>query len=245
MDCYHLEMNDHYIYVWKEAGVAGSGLPFYIGQGKYQPKSKYARANAPHWNSDKRLAYCQNKANKLARLGTPHVVEILYDGISQDEANRLEVLLIKRLGRLNIGTGILTNLSDGGEINPMNCPITRQKQLDAVNTPEHRANKSAKSKANSLKPGWLEWNRQMMTEKMNDPEYRAEWYSKFTSEENIEKLRSTHGGTKILHNGVEYRSIRGLARFLGISSQLLRFRIKNNIPFDLVPNKANRKGKDF
>lgn len=244
MDCYNLDMNNHYIYVWKEAGVAGSGLPFYIGQGKHQ-RSKYVRAHAIHWNANKRLAYCQNKANKLAKLGTPHVVEILYDNLSIEEANRLEILLIKRLGRINIGTGILTNLSDGGEVNPMNCPIVRQKQLDAVNSPEHRANKSAKSKANSLKPGWLEWNRNMMTEKMNDSEYYSEWYSKFTSEENIEKLRSTHGGNKISHNGIEYRSIRELARFLGISSQLLRFRIKNNIPYDLTPSKANRKGKDF
>ena len=239
----------HYIYIWKESGVAGSGLPFYVGQGKYQyshGKSKYIRAYSTHLiNKGKRKAYCQNKADKLAKLGTPHVVEILYDNLTIDEANELEKLLISRLGRISIGTGILTNLSEGGEVNPMNCPDIRKKQLAGVNTDSHKARMSEISKSRSLEPGWLEWNRNMMTEKMNDPEYYKHWYAKFTSEENIEKLRSTHGGTKIVHNGIEYRSIRELARVLGISSQLLRFRIKNNIPFDLVPSKANRKGKDF
>lgn len=31
----------------------------------------------------------------------------------------------------------------------------------------------------------------------------------------------------------------------GVAYETLRSRIKNNIPFDLVPSKANRKGKDF
>ncbi len=234
--------NDHYIYAWIDPNT---NLPFYIGQGKYQSKAKYARAYAKHFNSNTRLAYCQNKANKLARLGTPHLVEILYDNVTQSIANELEESLIFIYGRRNTGTGILCNLTDGGETNPMNCEIIRKKHLYAVNMPAHIANKSAKAKANSLKPGWLEWNRKMMTDKMNDPVYYESWYKKFTSNENIEKLRATHGGNEIELNGVRYRSVRELARHLGFSPQLLRFRLKRGIPLDLTPSKSNRKGKDF
>lgn len=234
--------NNHFIYAWVDP-ITNS--PFYIGQGKHQPRSKYARAYAKHFNRTRKNAYCQNKADKLSRLGNPHKVEILYDNLTIEMANELEESLICIYGRINNGTGILTNLSDGGEVNPMNDPIIRKKQLEAVNSPEHRANKSAKSKANSQRPEWIEWNRNMMKAKMNDPEYYSKWYDKFTSEENIEKLRSTHIGHSIEFNGKIYRSKRELARFLGISSQLLLFRLKNNIQLDLIPDKANRKGKDF
>lgn len=237
---------NHYIYRWVDPNT---NLPFYIGQGKHKyshGKSKYIRAFSVHLiNRSKSKAYCQNKADKLLILGTPHLVEIIHDDLTVDEANSLEILLISQYGRQNIGTGILTNLTDGGEINPMNCPLVRQKQLLAVNSPAHRANKSIKGKIRSQNPEWIEWNKRMMLGKMNDPTYYEKWYANFTSLENIEKLRETHGGTKIQYNNVEYRSIRELARVLGISPQLLRYRIKNNIPFDVIPSKANRKGKDF
>ena len=50
--CYNIGMNNHYVYIWKEPGVAGSGLPFYVGQGKHNEsngfRSKYKRAHAKH-----------------------------------------------------------------------------------------------------------------------------------------------------------------------------------------------------
>lgn len=59
-------------------------------------------------------------------------------------------------------------------------------------------------------------------------------------ETTIPKMKISQPNRKeIEYNGVVYISKKELARFLGISSQLLNYRIKNNIPVDLIPNKSN------
>lgn len=208
MNCYNLSMNNHYIYVWKESRVAGSGIPFYVGQGKYQP-NRYSRAYSKH-KGGKCGAYCQNRANKLAKLGTPHVVEILYDGISKAEANRLEVLLISRLGRISNGSGILTNLSDGGDSNPMDILEIRQKQLKYMKSLENRIRASE-----HLKKLWT------------NKEYRE-------SQILMNKLGNINEDRKISIEveGVQYTSIHEAGISLGIKTETLRKRLNKNLPLN-------------
>lgn len=78
-------------------------MPFYIGIGKtaYRPFTKQNRNNI--W--DKIVAK------------TTYDVEVLIDEISWEQACEKEKEFIKLYGRINIGTGVLANMTDGGDGN--------------------------------------------------------------------------------------------------------------------------------
>jgi len=78
---------------------------FYIGIGT-DSNGKYKRANRKTHRSE----YWNNIVNKAG-----YRVEILTDGITKDEAAEEEKRLIKHYGRRDINTGILVNMTDGGE----------------------------------------------------------------------------------------------------------------------------------
>lgn len=240
-------MNNHFIYAWK----LPNGTPFYIGQGTHQVNSRCHRAYITHLDDGQsgRISYAQKKANKLARLGTPHIVEILHDDLTADEADNIEKELIAIHGRKHIGTGILYNLSAGGDINPMRDQTVREKHYSITQTKEFSDKvKEGQRKANTFNEEYRAKKSEETRARLNDPVKKAEWYSKFSSQEVREKIKQVQAevsGVKIKHNGIEYRSKKELARFLGISSQLLSYRLSNNIPLDINPSKSNRKGKDF
>ena len=74
--------------------------PFYIGIGKGTRSSwKYGRN--PIW---------KNISNK-----TEYDVEILFDDVSWDFACKKEIEFIKLYGRIDLKTGVLANMTDGGE----------------------------------------------------------------------------------------------------------------------------------
>jgi hypothetical protein len=78
-------------------------LPFYIGIGK---KKNYSRAKTKF----DRNQFWSNIVNKH---GFKHI--ILYENISYEEACKLEIELIAKYGRRDLGTGCLCNLTNGGE----------------------------------------------------------------------------------------------------------------------------------
>ena len=81
------------------------GTPLYIGKGKEnRPLDHY---------SPKATSYIANKLRKVGHSQT--VIKKLYEGLSSNEAYRLEEQLIMQYGRKDIGTGILYNRSNGGE----------------------------------------------------------------------------------------------------------------------------------
>jgi hypothetical protein len=79
--------------------------PFYIGIGS---DSEYKRAN--QLKNDRRNPIWHKIASK-----TEIEVEILLDDLSYEEAIAKEIEFIALYGRLNNATGILSNLTDGGE----------------------------------------------------------------------------------------------------------------------------------
>lgn len=77
--------------------------PFYIGIGK---KPNYARATQIHG---------RNKIWKAIVAKTTYEIEILFDDITWEEANDKEMEFIALYGKIYNQTGILANLTDGGD----------------------------------------------------------------------------------------------------------------------------------
>ena len=101
--------------------------PFYVGVGSdkyfkraYQNKPK---ARNQYWH-------------KIAAK-TDYEVEIIMDGLSWEEALKKEIEFIALYGRVNTKTGILCNLTDGGEGNKGYVPTeeTLEKQRKVVRPP--------------------------------------------------------------------------------------------------------------
>ena len=76
----------YYVYQW----LREDGTPYYIGKGK---------------------------EGRAWRKGSPpkERIEIITEGLSEQAALALEVELIAKYGRKDLGTGILRNLTDGGD----------------------------------------------------------------------------------------------------------------------------------
>ena len=86
-------MNDYYTYAY----LREDGSPYYIGKGRGR------RAIIPHYGTG------------ATRPPTKDRILYLKKNLTEEEAFRHEIYLIHVLGRKDIGTGILRNLTDGGD----------------------------------------------------------------------------------------------------------------------------------
>jgi len=74
---------------------------FYVGIGKTEKRAFDRSGRNPHWH---------NIVNKVG-----YSVNIIHKDIDYKEAKNIEILLIEKYGRRNLGLGNLVNLTDGGE----------------------------------------------------------------------------------------------------------------------------------
>jgi hypothetical protein len=97
-------MNKFYVYQLRDPR---SELPFYIGKG-------FGRRA---WHHIKNIDYTHksNTIQKILREGYEVQVEILQDNMTEESAFELEIHLISKYGRRDLGNGCLTNLTSGGE----------------------------------------------------------------------------------------------------------------------------------
>lgn len=116
--------------------ISTDELPFYIGKGKETRHLEHFKDNMLVKGNKHKI----NKIKKAMTDGIEVVSEILYDELTEEDAHALEVELIALYGRRDIGTGCLTNMTDGGEGMSGFVPSEeqRQKQSDLLNQPEYR-----------------------------------------------------------------------------------------------------------
>jgi hypothetical protein len=140
-------MNKFYVYQLRDPR---SELPFYIGKG-------FGRRA---WHHIRNIDYTHksNTIQKILREGYEVQVEILQDNLTEESAFELEIQLISKYGRRDLGTGCLTNLTAGGEgvvgrvISEKEREGRKIRQTAAMAKPEVRERHKAACKAAMQRP---------------------------------------------------------------------------------------------
>jgi hypothetical protein len=88
-------MNEYYVYAY----LREDGSPYYIGKGKERRAWEQHRVNGRGVHTPKNYKR----------------IVLLHENLSEQEAFNLETELISKYGRQDLGTGILKNMTNGGE----------------------------------------------------------------------------------------------------------------------------------
>lgn len=89
-----------YVYCWRYP----DGRPFYIGKG-----------NGRRDSQPKNNKLFKNITDKIRKAGGEPQVVRLHDGLMEADALRIEASYIKLFGRRDLKTGVLANMTNGGE----------------------------------------------------------------------------------------------------------------------------------
>lgn len=182
-----------HVYIWKRP----DGEPFYVGLTSSTNRSDPIRCTSKHnWLCD----------GLVKEIGADKVLVERIHVDSVETGKSLEIELITKYGRLNIGTGKLTNLRAGGEgyngfSEEGRAKLSKYlKENNPMFDPEIRAKASASLRASGLaagnnNPSKREDVREKLKAKWQDPEYREKQRAARTglkrSEEFKERQRQT------------------------------------------------------
>ena len=133
------------------------GTPYYIGKGKG------------------RRAYTHH--HHRCAVPSEDRILLLKKGLTNEEAIRHEIYLISVLGRKDLGTGILRNLTDGGEGTQNVSPLSRQKMSEAQ-----------KGNTNGRNVKWSDEDKKRMSEQRK---------GKKLSEDHKRKIGEAHKGRTV------------------------------------------------
>lgn len=144
--------------------------PFYIGKGKGDRAWNHLNeAPSKHHNPLKIDIISKAKSDNIKIL-----VEFIAENLDEIFALRLEVWAIKMWGRLSLGEGPLTNLTDGGEGGQtLSDPFSKQRFMESmarVNAlPETKRNRTNAAKEIWNRPGYREAAREERRRRYLDP----------------------------------------------------------------------------
>lgn len=102
--------SDFYVYVYIDPNT---NEPFYVGKGKNGrcwDHVNYARRNC----KPEQGKHFMNKIRKMLASGATPIVEKRYEAMDESAAYAAERRLISEIGRKDLGTGPLLNLTEGG-----------------------------------------------------------------------------------------------------------------------------------
>jgi hypothetical protein len=174
---------------------------FYVGIGKKEKRAFSKHGRNPHW---------KNIVNKVG-----YTVNIVYKDIEHKEAKKIEILLIEKYGRKNLGLGNLVNMTDGGD-GLLNPSIETRKKIGEgnkgkTNSYETRQKLSEVNKGNTNMLGktHTEESKKKMSEalkgKTNSYETRQKMSEahkgKILSEETRQKMSESKKGNKNINFG--------------------------------------------
>jgi hypothetical protein len=168
--------------------------PFYIGIGNLE-RAYTKRSRNTYW--------------KHIVKSVPYKVEILFEGLSSEDACQKEIELIKFYGRKDLGTGILANLTDGGDLPPNHKGKVRSDEFKkkcsearkGVKLSEESKKKMSESRK-GIKPS--EETLKKLSEIRKGKKFSEEHKKKISesqkgkkhSQQTLEKLKLNHKGTK-------------------------------------------------
>lgn len=113
-------MNNFYLYYLRRPDKVdpldeSKGQPFYIGKGQNCRFKEHRKEAERLLHRPGRKQYKISIIHSLWKQGLDFEEEIYLDNLSEEDAFALEMAAIEQYGRKDNGTGILANLTDGGE----------------------------------------------------------------------------------------------------------------------------------
>lgn len=112
----YTNMEDYYVYVYLDPQKPGdfnygmikfSFEPFYIGKG--------TKGRCYSGIRDKKSSRKVSKINSIIKKGDFPIIIKIEEGLTNKEAQEKEKLYIKKIGRIDLGLGPLTNMTTGGD----------------------------------------------------------------------------------------------------------------------------------
>lgn len=168
-------MSDKIVYAWYHNNEI-----FYVGIGNRRRRHKTTGRNQ----------HCLNKRAKAKREGT-FKISILFENLSWEQACQIEQELISEFGRKDNRTGILTNMTNGGEGNPgrTGSNLTEQGR--------------EKLRVAGKKRVWTKETRKKISQSLlkNNPKSRII----STPLGEFESCRQAASAHKVSHNAINYR----------------------------------------
>jgi hypothetical protein len=163
-----------YIYVWKDP----LGTPFYVGLTKSLGRTNPRNNGGRNWLTKQ----------KLHEISPENVVVEIQHLASEEEGKEIERTLIAKIGRIQLGTGPLTNLREGGEGTHSPTPEHRAKLRAAMLNPNHPCRSEA---AQAKKRA-----------RMQEPDFKAH----FLGDKNPAKREDVRQKLKLVWANTEYRA---------------------------------------
>jgi hypothetical protein len=208
----------YYIYVHRRPNT---GEVFYVGKGSWSSKKAYGRSKSlenrnPIWN------------RIVAKCGGKFDSEVVACFFEESDAFKLEVDLIAWYGRKNIGTGCLSNLTDGGEgaVGRAFSDASLQKRKATIaampkvkRTSSLRGRRISDEHREAIRASALKGEKNPMFGKVHPPEIREKMSAK--------AMANRPSAKKVIDDatGVIYGSAREAARMLGINPSTLKSRL--------------------
>lgn len=210
--------DEHYVYIlWRRDG--GDLVPFYVGMGRKQRALQHEET----YQCSRRN---RRKGAEVARARAAGGVfyTVWKQGLSRQDACSAERSLIGKLGRRSNGTGVLTNLTDGGEgaapgaEHPRARPVRVEgKRYAWLSAAADELGRTTMCVRHRIRAGW--------------PGYYYEDEGQLPTQKGIrgphKELRPARRRAAVIIEGTRYSTTTDAERAIGLCASSIRYRCGN------------------